>query len=185
MDRRTAVKNIALSLGFAVSGSTVISLFNACSADKTTLKPEFFKASDLYSINFLVDILLPVTATIGAKDLNISLFIDKMCKHVVSEEKQKSIRLGAEEFSKRFEQITDKNPLEGNKQDYQQMVTIYFGISEEKEKAVFEMLNEDYNNPPENVQPDYNLYTFLTTIRELNLLGYFTSQTIMERELKT
>lgn len=182
MDRRTAVKNIALSLGLAVSGSTVISLFNACSTDRKPVKPEFFTTSDLYSIDYLADIILPATASKGAKDLNLSQFIDKMCKHVFNEEKQQEIKRGAEEFSNRFSKITGKTPSDGTKEDYQLMVSTYFDISEEKQKAVFKLLDTDYSTLSYELKPDYNLYLFLTTIRELTLLGYFTSQAIVEGE---
>lgn len=184
MDRRTAVKNIALSLGLAVSGSTILSILNACSTDNSTIKPMFFNPSDLRSIDFLVDIILPATSSIGGKDLNISQFIDKMCKHVLDEEKQQAVRLGAEEFSKRFQKINGKMPSEGSSEEFQLMVATYFDISEEKEKSVFELLNQNYNDLSDSAKPDYNVYTFLTTIRELSLLGYFTSQTIMEREME-
>lgn len=181
MDRRTAVKNIALSLGIAVSGTTVISIFNACSTDKTIAKPEFFKAPDLYGINFLVDIILPATSSIGGKALNISQFIDKMCKQVLSEEKQQAIQLGTEEFSKRFQEINGKKLSKGNSEEYQLIVAHHFDVSEEKKKSVFELLERDYNALSDKMKADYNVYTFLTTVRELSLLGYFTSQTIMER----
>lgn len=51
MDRRTAVKNFALSLGLVVLGSTILSLFNACTTDETVLMPEFFKKSDIQGID--------------------------------------------------------------------------------------------------------------------------------------
>lgn len=184
MDRRTAVKNIALSLGLAVSGSTIINLFNACSTDKNLVKPEFFTTSDLYSIDVLSDIILPATLSKGANALNLSQFIDKMCKHVFNEKKQLEIKRGAEEFSSRFSKITGKTPSEGTKEDYQLLVSTYFDISAEKEKAVFIMLATDYDTLTPDLKPDYNLYLFLTTVRELSLLGYFTSQAIVEGELE-
>lgn len=180
MDRRTAVKNIALSLGLVVSGSTILSVFNACATDKTVVLPEFFKKSDIHSVEGLVDIILPKTSSIGATDLNISQFIDKMCYHVLLKKQQDEIRMGIQEFSKRFEEITNKLPSNGNREDYQQMVATYFDVSEERENAVFEMLENGSDKLAENVKPDYYLYTFLTTIRELGMLGYFTSQVVME-----
>ncbi|TXE08153.1 gluconate 2-dehydrogenase subunit 3 family protein [Gelidibacter salicanalis] len=182
MDRRTALKNMALSFGFAVSGTTIISVFNSCSDAKTTVISEFFKASEMYSISQLVDLLLPTTTTIGAKDLNIARFIDKMCQHVLNAEQQMEMKLGTEEFSKRFNNITGKVPVDGNVEDYQKMLTTYFHISEAQQDAVFELLDSDYQLLAHDLKPDYRLYTFLTTVRELSLLGFFTSQTIMELE---
>ncbi len=182
MDRRTALKNMALSFGFAVSGATVISVFNSCSDEKTTVTSEFFKASEMYSITQLVDLLLPKTSTIGAKDLNMSRFIDKMCQHVLNDEQQMAMKLGTEEFSKRFIEITGKVPTDGNVKDYQKMLTIYFDIPKAQQETVFVLLASDYQMLSPDLKPDYRLYTFLTTVRELSLLGFFTSQTIMEME---
>ncbi|MBA6154647.1 gluconate 2-dehydrogenase subunit 3 family protein [Gelidibacter maritimus] len=184
MDRRTAVKNIVLSLGLVVSGSTILSLFNACTTDKTVVLPEFFKKSDMLGIEGLVDIILPKTSSIGANDLNISLFIDKMCCHVLSKKQQDEIRMGIEKFSKQFEKITNKLPSNGNREDYQQMIATYFDVSEKREKAVFQMLENGSDELAENVKPDYYLYTFLTAVRELGMLGYFTSQVVMEGDIE-
>ncbi|TDU43248.1 gluconate 2-dehydrogenase subunit 3-like protein [Gelidibacter sediminis] len=183
MDRRMALKNMALSFGFAVSGATIISLFNSCSDEKPTLTSEFFKASDMYNIAQLVDFILPKTATVGAKDLNIAHFVDKMCQHVLDDQQQKEMRLGVAEFSKKFLKITGNSTTEGTQQDYELMLSTYFNVSKDQEKAVFEMLDSDYNTLSNAIKPDYHLYTFMTTVRELSLLGYYTSQTIMELDL--
>lgn len=182
MDRRTALKNMALSFGFAVSGASIINLFNSCSTDKSTLTSEFFTLSEVYSIEMLIDLILPTTSTVGGKDLNVSQFIDKMCQHVLDNQQQKGMRSGAEEFSKRFEKITAKAPTDGNPDNYKQILTIYFDISEAQEQAVFELLASDFTTLSKHLKPDYHLYLFLTTVRELSVLGYFTSQTIMELE---
>lgn len=182
MDRRTALKNMALSFGFAVSGASIINLFNSCNAEKGTLTSEFFKSSDMYSIAMLVDLMLPTTSTVGGKELNISQFIDQMCQHVLDDQQQKDMRSGNEEFSKRFEKITGKASTEGNQIDYQQLLTSYFDISEAQQQAVFELLASDYHTLSNDLKPNYRLYTFLTTVRELSLLGYYTSQAIMELE---
>ena len=183
MDRRAAVKNIALSIGLLASGSTIISLFNACSGKKSNENPEFFKASDMFMISFLVDIILPTTSSIGAKDLNVSEFIDKICTHVLSAENQKEMKLGAQEFSKKFQELTNKIPTEGNKNDYEFMVKTYFDIPQEKQKTVLKMLDIADDNQTNEIKPDYHLYKFLTTIREITLLGYFTSKSISDSEM--
>lgn len=181
MDRRTAVKNIALSLGLAVSGSTVISLFNACNTDKQSIKLEFFSPLDFKSIEFLVDIILPKTLNKGANELHVPQFIDKMCQHIYDDKKQQNLKIGITEFSKQFEIITGKTISKGIRQDYEKMIRSYFEVSEEKEKAIFIMLaKENDDDLTGSKKTEYALYFFLTTVRELSLLGYFTSQAITE-----
>ncbi|CAM4187747.1 gluconate 2-dehydrogenase subunit 3 family protein [Flavobacterium weaverense] len=181
MDRRIAVKNIALLLGLVVSGSTVLSLFNACSTDQKKIKGEFFDAADMYIVESLVDIILPISSSIGAKELNVSQFVDKMCKYVLREVNQKEIRLGIEEFRKKFEKITDKISTEGNREDYSLMIKTYFDISHKEQKIIFEMLGNQ--NVSEELKATYHLYKFLTTIREYTLLGYFTSKAIIDSQV--
>lgn len=183
MDRRAAVKNIALSIGLVASGSTIISLFNACSGKKSNANPEFFNASDMFMISSLVDIILPTTSSIGAKDLNVSQFIDKICTHVLSAENQKEIKLGAQEFSKKFQELTNKTPTQGNENDYEFMVKTYFDIPREKQKSIRKMLDNVNDKQTNELEPDYHLYKFLTTVREITLLGYFTSKSISDIEM--
>lgn len=183
MDRRTAVKNIALSLGIAVSGTTIINVFNACSSETTAVKSALFTPSDLKSMDMLADIILPVTTTKGAKHFNMSRFIDKMCSHVFDEPKQQKIKRGAEEFSDRFYKMTGKKPSKGNKANFEHVLSTYFDIPKDQEIAVFELIDTDYDKLSDQLKPDYELYLFLTTIRELSLLGYFTSQVILEGQL--
>ena len=180
MDRRTAIKNMALSLGFAVSGSTVISLFNACSNEKSALEAEFFKAEDMHNINFLTEIILPTTSTPGAKELNIAQFVDKMCQHVLGAEKQQAVVSGAAEYARRFEQHTGIASYNGQKPDHEGMIAKYFDLSENDEKSVLKMLATEASAIPEKEKSEYNLYSFLTTVRELSMLGYFTSETVVE-----
>lgn len=183
MDRRTAVKNIALSLGLVVSHSTLLSLFNSCSTNSSKVEPKFFKTSDLYGIENLVDLILPPTSTPSGNDLSLSYFIDSMCAHVLNQEQQRNMKLGLEEFSVVFQKLIGKSISQGGKDDYQLMLTTYFDISEDNQKEIFNLLSHDVNVVSNASKPKYYLYTYLTTIRELTLLGYFTSQTVMEGHL--
>lgn len=180
MDRRTAIKNMALSLGFVVSGSTVISLFNACSTEKTYLQSVFFKAEDMRSIDFLTEIILPKTSSPGAKDLSLAQFVDKMCQHVLSAEKQQAVLSGAAEYARGFEKYMGKTSYNGQQTDHERMIARYFNLSENEEKSVLTLLETDASALPENQKSKYHLYTFLTTVRELSMLGYFTSETVLE-----
>ena len=106
-----------------------------------------------------------------------------MCKDVFSTENQQILNLGIKEFSTKFEQKFNKKTIEGNKENYEEFLNVHFNISKEKEKNIFKLLAVNYRNIPFNLKSEYVLYYFLTTIRELSLLGYFTSQEIYEDKM--
>lgn len=87
MNRRDAIKNLGLSLGFVVVTPTVISLLNSCKADPVWL-PEYFSQNEGYLIQSLVDIILPETDTPSASQVNVPQFIDVYTRDVMEPELQ-------------------------------------------------------------------------------------------------
>lgn len=182
MDRRIAVKNIFMAIGITVSTPTLISILNSCSENKKNWLPTFYDKSEIKIVSYLVDIILPKTSVVGGEDLNLSRFVDNMCADVLNVEKQNKIKLGLNEFINRFEEHFNKNFSKGSIDEYEVLIGKYMNISKEKEIDVFEMLNtDDYKSLSVYQQQDYLLYQFLTTVRELSFLGYYTSEMIVKR----
>lgn len=180
MDRRHVLKNIALTLGLTVTTPTVLSLLGSCAKDVGTSTLEFFDKKSIVAIEFLVDIILPVTTTVGGKQLNLSIFVDKMIKNVLKDRDQKEISMGLDEFAKDFEDLFGKKIQEGNHKDYEQIVKTFFDVPDKIRTEVFTLLQQDFSLLPQQSKKDYVLYKFLTTVRAFSMLGYYTSQTIVE-----
>jgi uncharacterized protein YihD (DUF1040 family) len=180
MDRRHAIKNIALTFGLTVATPTLLSLIKSCAKDTGLNTFDFFNRKTIVAIEFLIDIILPITTTVGGKDLNLAMFVDKIIKNVLNDRDQKEINMGLEEFVKHFEHTFNKKVQDGNRKDYEQVVKTYFDVPDKRKTEVFKLLQQNFTELPQQSKKDYVLYKFLTSVREFSMLGYYTSQTIVE-----
>ena len=64
MQRRTALKNIGLSLGALTLSSTVVGLFESCQTGTAAWQPEFLSLEQADLVNKIMDVILPTTENI-------------------------------------------------------------------------------------------------------------------------
>lgn len=179
MDRRTALKNITLTFGYAVATPTVLGVLQSCKSNVVTWVPLFFTPSQGYMVTQLVDIILPSTNIAGALDVNVPEFMDKMLQDIAPEDQKNLIKEGANAFEKEFQNVYKKVALDGSKSEYEKLLKFYFDISEEEKAAVFEMQNTEESIKEEELNT-YLIYKFLLAMREYTLFGYYTSELVGE-----
>ena len=179
MDRRTALKNITLTFGYAVATPTVLSVLQSCKSNVATWTPMFFSPSQGYMIKQLADIILPTTDIAGALDVNVPEFMDKMLHDIAPEDKRNIIKEGANAFEKEFQNAYNKDVLKGSKAEYEKLLKKYFDISEAEKNAIFKMHNTEENITEEELNT-YLIYKFLLATREYTLFGYYTSELVGE-----
>ena len=179
MDRRTALKNITLTFGYAVATPTVLSVLQSCKSNVATWTPMFFNPSQGYMIKQLADIILPTTDIAGALDVNVPEFMDKMLHDIAPEDKRNIIKEGANAFEKEFQNAYNKDVLKGSKAEYEKLLKKYFDISEAEKNAIFKMQNTEENITEEELNT-YLIYKFLLATREYTLFGYYTSELVGE-----
>lgn len=154
MDRREAIKRTAFLLGGAVSAPTILGLLQGCST-KSNLdwKPTFFTEDQAYVVSQVAEIYIPQTDTPGAKQIGVPAFIEQLVSQVYNEETQARFMKGLEEFIKNVKESTgdDFADLEIAQQ------------TEEVRKAH----DADFKKSPR---------PFIMTVKELTLLGFFTSE---------
>ena len=151
MNRRNALKNIGLSLGYVVATPTVISLLQSCKNDTKNLvkwAPEFFSGDEGTVLKNLVDLILPKTGNLpGAIDLNIHKFLDLYLAKVYDNDKQKETKKGINAIMTALD-VTENNPLPNIKTEtYDAFLAKYLRATKEevklfneKDKAVFDTL---------------------------------------------
>jgi len=183
MDRRSALKNLTLSIGYVVATPTLFNMLSSCTAEATTWTPVFFSKQQKQLVIHLVDIILPSSNISGALDVNVPQFIDKMYKDIESDSNQKRFQNGANIFAERFEVMFDKEVLKGSKEDVQKLFATYFDLSEEKTQKVLkeQLLSESEISSDE--KDNYLIYKFLFSIRYYALFGYYTSEKVGEEIL--
>ena len=173
MNRREALKNTLLGMGYAITVPSLISLFNSCSSNSITWKPLFLSGEQATVIAELAETILPKTQTPGAKDLNIDRFIDKMLHQVFSLEQQQLFVTGLNEFEKQSKELNGKTFVDSS--------------PEQRAKLLTKLEQETEKTPPSvwgiNLKKDAGPLPFYRQAKSLTLLGYFTSQEIGKKIL--
>jgi gluconate 2-dehydrogenase gamma chain len=161
MDRREALKRTAWIMGGIVSAPAIMGVLNGCTA-KPTLDwaPEFLKGDPGLIVTQVADIMIPKTDTPGAKDVGVPQFIDIMLKDCYKKEDQDHFMEGLKAFD------------EGAKTAYGDA---FLDLAPEKKlehvnKVHVQALEEQRNTQPAPKRP------FILVVKELTLLGYFTSK---------
>lgn len=87
MERREAVKNMALALGYTLSAPALASLVTSCAYDpKIYWTPQQLSKHQAATLESLADAILPETDTPGAKELGVPRFLDSLLGNVMSDE---------------------------------------------------------------------------------------------------
>ncbi len=113
MDRRKALKNMGLALGYTVATPTVVGLLKSCKAeDAISWTPRFFSPGEGKVLTELVDILLPKTDTPSASEVNVHIFIDRYLDEVLPAEQQGFIRMLMGKFAGSTLKASGKDSLD-------------------------------------------------------------------------
>jgi hypothetical protein len=183
MNRRTALKNLSLSIGYVVSVPTIMSTFSSCTEDVATWQPVFFSEQEKYMVTNLVDIILPGSDTPGALDVNVPQFIDLMYQDIELEPKKKIFQKGAAVFANKFEEKFGRNIRKGKKEDIQKLFASYFDLPEAETKNVLNQQKMSESEISESDADSYAMYKFLFSVRSYTLFGYFTSEKVAKEVL--
>jgi Gluconate 2-dehydrogenase subunit 3 len=172
MNRRDLLKSSTLLLGYAVTTHSL----SGCQAEtpKITLNwaPVFLSNNQAQTVSDITERLLPRTQTLGAKDLNIDRFVDKMLKETLSATEQKEFLNSFNAF-----EYVCKN---------QYGATFSACSTEEQLEFVLKIDKTPVKYPPSvfgvhlgKLPPTLAL----KKIKEFTLLGFFTAQEIGEKVL--
>ncbi|WP_369048700.1 gluconate 2-dehydrogenase subunit 3 family protein [Tenacibaculum sp. UWU-22] len=182
MERREAVKNIALGLGVTIATPTLLEILSSCSSDVSDNKYHFFTATQAYMVTHLADIILPISPE-EKTAVKLVPFIDKMIFYTDDTVQKEYFTKGSKAFEKTFTNQYQKKADKGNKTEYKQLVDTYFSITEKQQKNIFEKLTLTSNRIKANERENVAIYHFLTTTRKYVLLGYYTSKTYDKNHL--
>ncbi|PIE48785.1 MAG: gluconate 2-dehydrogenase [Flavobacteriales bacterium] len=93
MDRRQALRNIGLGMGYAMASPAVMQLLQSCKTETEKWQPVFFSPDQGEVIKRLVDIILPETdSSPGALSVNVPEFLDFFISKVYTKEKQNNYK---------------------------------------------------------------------------------------------
>ena len=189
MQRRTVLKNIGLSLGALTLSSTVVGLFESCQTGTAAWQPEFLSLEQADLVDKIMDVILPTTENIpGAKDLNLTQFLDGYMAKVSSPEDKEFTLLGLPLVSKLMLEASGKSQVsELTSQDIDDQLNRFLRA----DPATKESRQNDLNSWAEAVEngeqisvPEEGVVqTMLNSIRDLSVFAFKNSELIGETVL--
>jgi len=158
MTRREALQRAAALSGWALTPSLLAALESCQTTPEVNWEPQFLSREQAAVIGQLVNRILPPTQTLGALDVGVDRFIDHMLLLLFTEEERQSFVQQLDEFS---------------------LQNADFVSSEEKiQNEKLYLLEQTHAK----AGPDAPK-SFYRTLKELALLGYFTSEAVMTQQL--
>ncbi len=150
MNRREVIRNVALMLGGSFSASTL----KAMDKWDPTTKPKINNATFSFTetqqkiVAEIAEIIIPKTETPGAKDVGVPAFIEMMLKDCYKEPEQQSFTEGLASMEK----------------------VKFLSLNSDERIGVLKFLEQETKKMTGKSTPFWRL------IKELTLLGYFTSE---------
>lgn len=161
MNRRNALKNMGMAMGYVVATPTVLSILQSCKREvELAWTPAFFSVEEAKMIEGLSELIIPKTGTPGAKDLNIPMFIDSYINEVSSIEDGEQAKIMAAATLKEL------GGADASTEEYDALLSKYLKANDEEIKGY----NEDEKLVSE----------FMTQVRSMSIWGFKTSEYIGE-----
>lgn len=189
MDRRKALKNMGLAMGYTVATPTLISLMQSCKGEPAVVwTPDFFTIDEGSAVTKLVDIILPKTDTPSASEVNVHHFIDKFANEVMEKEQQDFVRMSMNKFMDKVLADSGKEQIKDiTTEDLEPVLAAALKVSNEDKVTNMKMINT-YNKAVaagEEAQLDDTVsrFAFADNLRGMTIWGYKTSEYVGEEVL--
>jgi hypothetical protein len=169
MDRRSALKNIGLSLGYITATPAVLSILQSCQKKQEVIWiPKFFTKEEGIVIQKLTDLIIPESSSSpGAMKLNIPQFLDLYFEEVESEIKQNYFKKGIQLILKQL----GGNISNVSINEYDKLLTKFLRANKQE--------IGDFKKDKENNK----ILGVLLKLRELTIWAFLTSEKIGEEVL--
>ena len=158
MQRREILRRAAWLLGGAISAPAALAVLQGCSAKDApppgSAKLEFLNTVEFPIVAEIAEIMIPKTDTSGAKDAGVPEFIDRVLAAVYPDDARQRFRKGCGMFEA----------------DAKSMGNAFFDLEPAQRAAYVKQSLEAALASEKDPKP------FILMVRELALLGYFTSK---------
>lgn len=189
MDRRKALKNMGMALGYTVATPTLLSLVQSCKSEPAiNWTPEFLTAEQGTVLSKLVDIILPKTDTPSATEVQVDIFIDRFANEVMEKEQQDFFKMSMSKFTdKALSDSGKQNLTDLTVDDLEPVLAEALKISKEDKITYMDMVNT-YNEEmaqggQATLEDGVSRFAFADNLRGLTIWGYKTSEYVGEEVL--
>lgn len=186
MDRRKALKNMGLAMGYTIATPTLISIMQSCKGETVaTWTPEFLTPAEGSVMTKLVDIILPKTDTPSASEVQVDIFIDRFAKDVMEKEEQDFFRMAMGKFTDKALQDSGKTNVEDlTTEDLEPLLASSLKNTKEAEAEMFESITTYTEAIAEGKEATLDegtsRFAFASNLRGLTIWGYKTSEYVGE-----
>jgi gluconate 2-dehydrogenase gamma chain len=168
MNRRELLQRVAMLMGGAISAPAVLGILNGCSPKPSgdAWQPLFLSKEEGAMVEEVAELILPRTTTAGAREVGVPAFIDVILKDAYPADDQARFISGLKDFDAEAQRAQGKPFLE---------------LSQEQRVAYLQQVH-DAAAAAEKKQADSDVPAgerkrpFVLMMKELTLLGFFTSQ---------
>lgn len=190
MDRRKALKNMGLAMGYSVATPTLISLMQSCK-NEVALEwtPDFFSKDEGAALTRLVDIILPKTDTPSASEVQVHIFIDRFVDQVAEKEEQDFAKMSMGRFLDKALQNSGKEKAgELTSEDLESVLAEALKVTKDDEMKNLEAIQQ-YNEAmaegkEANLDDSISRFAFAKNLRDMTIWGYKTSEYVGEQVLE-
>lgn len=165
MNRREALSRVALVLGGTVIGAEFF-LSGCQSGDKVPGLP--LSEADIAYLDEIANTIIPDTDTPGAKAAQVGAFMNTMVQDCYREPEQKAFLQGMLALNDESNKVLHKDFLKATPEERETLLRQI-----DSEAATFNKQKKE-NDPPH----------YFSMMKQLTLLGYFTSQIGCEKALR-
>lgn len=168
INRRDALARVALLMGGTLTAPTILAFLEGCkSGNEITNATEFaFTTDELNLVSEIAEVIIPKTDTPGAKDAKVGEFVQLMLRDCYYIKDQKSFMDGLSKLEKEdFMQASPEERIALLTTAEQESIDELARIGEDRKKA--QDAGKGFEEPG---------VPFFRLMKELTLLGYFTSE---------
>jgi hypothetical protein len=167
MNRRELLQRVAMLMGGAISAPAAIAVLNGCSPKPgSSWQPLFLSKEEGAMVEDVAELIVPRTTTPGAREVGVPAFIDVILKDAYPSEDQARFISGLKDFDAEAQRVHGKPFLQ-----LPQTQRLSFLQQIHDAAAAAEKVQADKEVPAgERKRP------FILMMKELTLLGFFTSQ---------
>jgi len=175
MDRREAILKITGLLGITLSAPLLAGLLTSCDAqqkkDKKANGPLVASAKHKELISQIAEIIIPDTSTPGAKAAKVPAFILLMLADCYTYSQQEAFFAGLDALDATAKEIYGTGFLSCSPQNQEALVV-------QEENKTLALAKEQAKTTEKDILP------FFSILKELTLVGYFTSEIGASQALK-
>jgi hypothetical protein len=168
MNRREVIQQVTWLMGGAISAPAVLAVLNGCSPKPgASWQPLFLSKEEGAVVEAVADLIIPRTDTPGAREIGVPAFIDVILKDVYPSADQARFVSSLKDFDAAAQSAHGKPFLElqpAQQLSFLQQAHDAAAAAERGQEAAREVAASRRKRP------------FVLMMKELTLLGFFTSQ---------